>query len=289
MKKIAIINRVCYDKKNKRHAALIVNKLKEMDADIIFTEYRGHAEKIAKNSGAYDIIIAGGGDGSISEIVNGMDLESQALGIIPMGTGNSLATDLKISGIGKSFDVIKRSGIKKIDLLKCRFESRGSEFEKYLVTTSGIGLGEKTASFGNHYLKGLGPLCYIVAMCIKSFFQETLSAEIKIDGSVTESTEFTSFFANNTKHAGNVRIFPAASLDDSKLDFSFARRNFFTQYLWNTGVLTGTYIYYPAAKTAGKLEIGLHKAAALMLDGEMFESVKEIIYSVIPKKLSVLN
>ncbi|MCB9007062.1 MAG: acylglycerol kinase family protein [Ardenticatenaceae bacterium] len=47
----------------------------------------------------YDLVVAAGGDGTISDVVNGLVRGSKAvtkLGIIPIGSGNDLAWSLKI-------------------------------------------------------------------------------------------------------------------------------------------------------------------------------------------------
>src|SRR5258706_13445219 len=62
------------------------------------TEAPGHAERIARDISphSFDAIVAAGGDGTINEIVNGLGDKPVALGLIPLGTANVLADELRI-------------------------------------------------------------------------------------------------------------------------------------------------------------------------------------------------
>ena len=74
---------------------------KEMDGtpfewEIIKTEYAGYATVIARESKA-DIVVAVGGDGTVSEVATGLEGTGKALGIVPCGSGDGLALHLGIS------------------------------------------------------------------------------------------------------------------------------------------------------------------------------------------------
>ena len=65
--------------------------------DVRLTGAAGDAERFARegvNLG-YDVIIAGGGDGTINEVLNGMTGSATKLAVIPWGTGNVFATEMR--------------------------------------------------------------------------------------------------------------------------------------------------------------------------------------------------
>ena len=66
--------------------------------DMQLTKAAGDATKIAQEAGAYDTVIALGGDGVIHEVIQGlMEIDKAirpCLGIIPMGSGNDYAKTL---------------------------------------------------------------------------------------------------------------------------------------------------------------------------------------------------
>jgi diacylglycerol kinase family enzyme len=290
MKKIAIVNTKCCWAKKNAYAKYVIGRIKkDTGAYVAFTERPGHAEKIAKDSSGYDAIIAVGGDGTISEVVNGMDMETQTAIVMPLGSANSFARGLGIISPTKAFEVIKKNETAKIDLIHCQFETNNEKFERYIVVTSGLGFASATAAFANRCLKMAGPFCYSLSACFKPFNQEVVSAKMQIDNSSLEEIKFTNLLINNGKYAGNTCVFPKADLRDSAFNLLYTKTNALTQYLWNISIITKTYFYYPGEKTANRLHIILLKPSLFMLDGETFDSVKEIRYSVIPRSLRILT
>jgi len=79
----------------------------DYEVTIHSTKGRGDASKVSAEKGAdYDIIVASGGDGTLSEVINGimpLDKESRPqIGFIPTGTTNDFAMNFKISKFGIS-------------------------------------------------------------------------------------------------------------------------------------------------------------------------------------------
>lgn len=66
------------------------------EIDLALTGGPGDAEVLARRASAegYDVIIAGGGDGTINEVLNGMVGKGPKLAVIPWGTGNVFATEM---------------------------------------------------------------------------------------------------------------------------------------------------------------------------------------------------
>ncbi len=64
------------------------------------TSEPGEAERLAKGAASYgfEVVAAAGGDGTLSEVLNGVVGTSAKLGVIPLGTGNDFA---RCIGIGK--------------------------------------------------------------------------------------------------------------------------------------------------------------------------------------------
>jgi len=114
-----------------------------------------------------DLIIAVGGDGTVSEIVNGITGSKTALGIIPTGTANDLATLYRIpTDINAACKIIKQCNTKEIDIINVN----GWNY----ITGGGIGLPTEVARiseviksnkiYGNLFKHTLGSKVYILAM-----------------------------------------------------------------------------------------------------------------------------
>jgi YegS/Rv2252/BmrU family lipid kinase len=62
------------------------------------TQFAGHATILAQEAAAagHQLVLAGGGDGTLCEVANGLAGTETILGLLPLGTGNSLAKELQI-------------------------------------------------------------------------------------------------------------------------------------------------------------------------------------------------
>ena len=67
------------------------------DYTIRYTEYAGHARELAEEAAreGIDIVVAVGGDGTVNEVGSGLAGTTTALGILPCGSGNGLARNIK--------------------------------------------------------------------------------------------------------------------------------------------------------------------------------------------------
>jgi len=79
-------------------SALTILKLGGVEAELFPTESREHAGEVARASIAAgcDTVFACGGDGTINNIAQFLATTPVALGILPIGTANALAHDLRI-------------------------------------------------------------------------------------------------------------------------------------------------------------------------------------------------
>jgi diacylglycerol kinase (ATP) len=87
------------------HAKRLLPQFDELAAgagvsvDISLTERAGHGRELAAAAAGkgYDAVVAVGGDGTVNEIINGLGAHGLPLMVIPQGTGNVLAKELKAS------------------------------------------------------------------------------------------------------------------------------------------------------------------------------------------------
>ena len=116
MKKICIIcnAKISFLKKYKLNKIYKILS-KENNVEIFKTEKVGHATVLCKvNINKFDIIVAAGGDGTINEVVNGMN-DKKPLAIIPFGTANILALEAGIHGSAEEIArIILSNKIKKV-------------------------------------------------------------------------------------------------------------------------------------------------------------------------------
>lgn len=92
---LLIINPRSGKTKRKEMFGRIALQLREADwqVDTVYTEHRGHATELAEKATDYDRIVCVGGDGTLSEVYNGvMKLEKRPeIGYVPAGSTNDFA------------------------------------------------------------------------------------------------------------------------------------------------------------------------------------------------------
>ena len=180
---------------------------------IKYSTYKKHAISLTKEAideGA-EIIVACGGDGTINEVANCLVNTSIILGIIPIGSGNGLASNLNIpKDITKAIIRIKELSIKHIDV--------GSIDGHYFFSNSGVGIDAKVVK---HYedSKGRRLLSYIKAS-LKSLKEMNNDNFMRIEtnGETIEINPFMVFISNSNEMGYNVSLTPKASLQDGLLD-----------------------------------------------------------------------
>jgi diacylglycerol kinase (ATP) len=116
----------------------------DVEAELVLTDSPTDAGEQARQAGCsgYDTVFACGGDGTIHSVVQGMVKSSAALAILPMGTANALAHDLKLSMslAGAARDSLKsvprRIALGHIEYL----DLNGKLGSRYFIVAAGAGV-----------------------------------------------------------------------------------------------------------------------------------------------------
>lgn len=128
-------------------AAAVARALGPVDA--VFTEGRGHGVELAR-AGAEDgreLIVAVGGDGTLSEVVNGVMLSGRAdtvrVGLVAQGTGGDFRRSLGLEhGLQHYLDAIASGRERTVDVGRlCYRDDDGGVKERYFVNIVSAGMG----------------------------------------------------------------------------------------------------------------------------------------------------
>lgn len=291
-KTIVIMNRASCRKMPRGSMRNIMRLLKKQISPhkIVLTLNEEDASKIVKSSAAYDTIIGLGGDGTIAGIINNMNLKKQVLGIIPMGTGNSIARHLKLKSINDAIAALKKNNASFVDLIKCDIREKGRAFSRYVLSTCGLGFIERSSKLANRYFKHLGAFCYPVSAFCASFRLKTIRADIMINDLNRRTIDFTTLLLNNTSYSGNICVFPHADITDSRFHLLIGRGGVIKHIASIWGLFALKIRYLPARiEEIQNLNICLTEPAELMLDGEIFGPVDEVNFCVKPAALKILR
>ena len=187
---------------------------KEIDHEVRFTQFPGHAAKIATEGlrEGFTRMISLGGDGTSSEIVSSIRGTEAVLGIVPGGSGNDFS---KAAGIPldtlAAVDNIFSGRTKKADVAFVD--------EKCFINGFGVGMdGAVAHDFGDLGLRRFGSFGYVIGAVIEAFrFQGFFS---EMDGEVDATGEKLLLFgaSNGPFQGGKFNLAPGADIFDGYLD-----------------------------------------------------------------------
>lgn len=180
--------------------------------DYRFTERVGHARELALEAirNGIDMVVAVGGDGTINEVASALVGTSVSMGIVPMGSGNGLATSLGISRNPKK-------AIEQLNSAVSHVVDSGSINGHPIFNVSGMGFdAEISARFAEDTGRGLWGYVRITLATIFNYVPETYT--LRMNGEVFSRQAFMISLANSTQFGNNAHISPEASITDGLLD-----------------------------------------------------------------------
>src|ERR687894_2987322 len=172
-------------------------------------------EVLHKGSG-YRLLILGGGDGSVSSVVDFLAHHDVTLGLLPLGTANDFARTLGIpSDVEKACETIARGKVVDVDL--------GLAGDNYYVNVASVGLSvEATRALSPWMKKRVGPLAYPAA-AIQAFLKhEPFSARLTFPDGDREPVSYDRLLqvavGNGRFYGGGMVVSPESGIDDRRLD-----------------------------------------------------------------------
>jgi len=181
---------------------------------------RGDAVAMARRAVAEgaDVVAAVGGDGTLNEVVNGLDGSDTPLGVIPLGTANDFARQAGIPGdADHAMDVILQRKPVRIDTASLN----GRRFLN--VSTGGIG-AEATAETPTQIKHALGHFAYAISGLRKLADLQTNHAVFRGGGYVLERDFLMFAVGSALATGGGTLVTPHASTTDGLLDLCVVER-----------------------------------------------------------------
>ena len=253
----------------------ICNALERFAAiDLAPTRHAGHAADLAAEAdlGAFDGVIAAGGDGTLFEVLNGLyrkePRERIPLGLIPLGTGNAFVRDLGLmpGDWQKGIDIIARNQPKRVDV--GRVQTRSETF--YFLNIIGMGFAVD-AGLTAKKLKMVGNAAYTLGTLWETIKLKSYPLHIEIDGkNIRPANVFVEI--SNSRYTGTrFLIAPDARIDDGLLDItllsSLPRRRLLRLF---PTIYSGRHVRYKEISTFQARKIRIHAPGGRLLspDGE---------------------
>jgi diacylglycerol kinase (ATP) len=159
-----------------------------------------------------DLVIVGGGDGTLNQVVDVLIETGLPLGILPLGTANDLARTLGIPlGIPDACGAIATGRIQEIDL--------GWVNGKHFFNVASIGLSVKiTRRLSKGMKRRWGVFAYVITALQTLWQTHPFRAEICVDGASVPVKTLQIAVGNGRYYGGGMAIAQDARIDDQRLD-----------------------------------------------------------------------
>lgn len=191
-----------------------------------YTNAPGHATELAStiDNNVSHLIICGG-DGTINEVINGLKLpDAPILGILPIGSGNDFAKELKLSKLGKNlfnklfnYTTIITSNVGHVSIKNVNH----SQITKYFINSCGIGFDAHVAYLNQSHKTLSGLFSYILSIFRAITKLKPLLFDISCENLVEKNIKKILISIGNGKTAGGgLYLTPNAKIDDDKLDIT---------------------------------------------------------------------
>ncbi len=246
-----------------------------------------HAAEMAVRE-EVDLFVVAGGDGSVNEAVNGLVGSNIPLGVLPYGTGNVLALDLRlpVDNVEDAACSIAHGKTTTVDL--------GKVNGRYFLLMAGIGFDAKVLEYLVPEVKDkLGKAAYAPAIIQALLRHDTTVYKLEVDGLPLELEASMIVVANGPSYGMSIKVAPHASMSDGLLDvILFERDNpkrlaLIRQAL---NVITRKHDFDRSISqlTAKKVRIESEKPSLVQVDGDLaFKTPVEI--EIVPSALKLIS
>ncbi|MBN1261363.1 MAG: diacylglycerol kinase family lipid kinase [Anaerolineae bacterium] len=264
--------------------------------ELVETEKSGDATWYAQQAARHgiDLVLVAGGDGTINEVANGIAGTETALGIVPAGTGNILAHQLRMPilsvvppyQVSEVTEALLHSRIQRVDV--------GQLNGRYFMCWAGAGLdAEITVAMEprSRTAKRLRTLPYIIAAFSVAGQFKGVRARISVEDRAFNTRALLILASNIQLYAAFFSVARHAYMDDGLLDIfvfkglgtSYALRHFFHM------LFGARHLHDPAVVQvlARSVQIETAPHVAVHLDGDPYGETPAII-NLVPGALRFL-
>lgn len=283
-----ILNPISGSGKGKRLLPEVVSRLEKMGyhADIVMTAGPGHARETAANAEAdgVGVFVIFGGDGTISEVVNGLAGRPTPICVVPVGTANCLAKELR-----QRADVAHV--VRRIDAMKTALLDSMMVNDNRALLFVGAGLdgevGRRMCEGRNGHITQLSYVVPVIRTLLTYPFPRF---RVEVDGQEIHAGATFVEIGNVSTYGGPMVLLPDAKPDDGLLDVLLThawRRGSMMEYLLHACVVkhvAGHDIQYLRGR---EITLTSSEQVPVQVDGD-FAGYLPVTVKVLPKSVCVV-
>ena len=191
------------------------------DIQVRVTWEYGDAQRFVEeaHNGRFDLVIAGGGDGTVNEVAHNLALQdssSLSMAILPLGTANDFAVGCNIPlDPFEALTLAVNGSAKPIDLVKIN--------DRHFINIASAGFGAKvTAETPVELKNALGGGAYILMGILRLANFTPYKAKIKFDNETFDCSATVGAVCNGRQTGSGQVLAPNAYINDGLLDVIIA-------------------------------------------------------------------
>ncbi|BAY25976.1 diacylglycerol kinase catalytic region [Calothrix sp. NIES-2100] len=281
---LLLVNR--HARQGEKRLTEAIECLKKSGFDLIeeSTEHPKHlTEIILHYQHQVDLVIIGGGDGTLNAAVDALVDTQLPLGILPLGTANDLARTLGIpNSLTEACKIIAAGEQRRIDL--------GWVNGKHFFNVASMGLSVKiTQRLTKEVKRRWGVFAYLATALQVIWESRPFSAEIRINGESIRVRTVQIAVGNGRYYGGGMAVAHDATIDDQRLDLYSLEINHWWQIIpLLPAIRQGKHIKWREVRALQGQEMEVHtrKPRPINTDGEITTYTPAHFY-VIPTAVSV--
>lgn len=242
------------------------------------------AELIRRYQHQVDLVIVGGGDGTLNAAVDALVETGLPLGILPLGTANDLARTLEIpNSLPEACEIIANGQVRRIDL--------GWVNGKYFFNVASLGLSVQiTKKLTKEVKRRWGVFAYAISALQVILQTRPFRAEIRINGETIKVKTVQIAVGNGRYYGGGMAVVQDATIDDQRLDlYSLELKHWWQFIALLPAMRGGTHTNWRdvRALSGQKIQVYTRKPRPINTDGEITTHTPAE-FRVIPQALAVL-
>jgi diacylglycerol kinase (ATP) len=279
----------------------------DIRAELVFTSQDKSPMHIAQQAAAegYDMVIVGGGDGTVSEVAKGLVNAPIPLGIVPIGTYNNIARSLNLPmTLPEACQVLARGEIKSVDIGL-------ANDEHYFFEAGGVGLDATLFPLGEEIKGGRWGRMFQAFRLAMGYQSQKVKIELDrplatarthpplttrfLRRKIASKHEFRTkallvVVANTPYYGAGFMVAPNAIVDDGLLSVTIYRKFSkweLIRHFWS--ISRGEYHYNPNIETyqVSRVRISSNAQLPVHVDGHLIGEVP-VTFQVLKQALKVI-
>ena len=284
-KALLLVNQ--HSRKGEKLLSQATQKLQALGFELIVESTEGARElsdTIRRYQNQVELVIVGGGDGTLNAAIAGLIDTKLPLGILPMGTANDLARTLAIpTDLAAACQVIASGKVRLIDL--------GWVNGEHFFNVASLGLSvEITQRLTKDVKQRWGVLAYAFTALQTILKSRPFRAEIKVNNQCFNVKTIQIAIGNGSYYGGGMKVAEDATIDDMRLDlYSLETKSWWEIIALLPAMRQGNHSSWPNVRAlhAQEIEINTSQRRPINTDGEITTHTPAK-FRVIPQALAVI-